>query len=151
MGFNILGYHSTCLRFRNVCKTFTNTHFLSVESLSQGRNWRGQSILTSLIFKGSLTVAGMSPELLTEKLPGDPEREAESESSLVKHFQSTVPRMVNAITQDSENASRDHVCCMFSAGATKKPVPKRAEFCFPSLGLPVGAAIALASLTVEFI
>lgn len=124
---------------------------MSVEFLGQGRNWRGQRILTSLTFKGSLTMAGMSPELLTEKLLGDPEREAESESLLMKHFQSTVPRKVNAITQDSEYAPGDHICCMFSAEATKKPVPKRAEFCFPSLGLPVGVAIAPASLTVEFI
>lgn len=53
---------------------------MSVEFLGQGRNWRGQRILTSLTFKGSLTMAGMSPELLTEKLLWDPEREAESES-----------------------------------------------------------------------
>lgn len=121
---------------------------MSVEFLGQGRNWRDQRILTSLTFKGSLTMASMSPELLTEKLLGDPEREAESESLLMKHFQSTVPI---AITQDSEYAPGDHICCMFSAEATKKPVPKRAEFCFPSLGLPVGVAIAPASLTVEFI
>lgn len=53
-----------------------------MEFLGQGRNWSRvftfSLTLISLVYKRSLFMTGKNPELLTEKLLGDPDREAES-------------------------------------------------------------------------